>query len=198
MKLGQTMERILLTLFIAAVLGQQCKGAKLASSPDGNWSVETITQDTKPAVAIFNSRGHPVVVIDRDTTGSKLVRVKWSPDSKQVVLLDQAPLGSGIVAAWFDGAKWHATVESDSDLSDVEALANSHGINGDVKAEERMLGDWIFPDTIQIRGTLRYMGGKRFLYSYNLQIIPGSYPVNRSGFETGGLKATSFRKGEQS
>jgi hypothetical protein len=61
-----------------------------------------------------------------------------------------------------------------------------------------MLRDWIFPDTIQIRGTLRYMGGKRFLYSYNLQIIPGSYPVNRNGFETGGLKATSFREGEQS
>ena len=187
------MKRILLTLFIAAVLGQQCKGAKLASSPDGNWSVETITQDTKPAVAIFNSRGHPVVVIDRDTTGSKLVRAKWSPDSKQVVLLDQAPLGSGIVAAWFDGAKWHATVEQDRDLSDVEALADRRGINGDVKAEERMLGDWIFPDTIQIRGTLRYMGGKKFLYSYNLQIIPGSYAVNRSGFETGGLKASNFQ-----
>jgi len=188
------MNGILFTLFVAAILGQYCRAAKLGSSSDGKWSVETITRDTKPAVAIFDSRGNPVIIVDSDTTGSKLVRAKWSPDSKQVVLLDQAPLGSGIIAAWFDGAKWHVTVEPDSDLGAVEALAKKHGINGDLKAEERMLGDWITPGTIHIRGAVRYMSGKKFFYSYNLQIVPGSYAVNRSGFETGGLNATSFRE----
>ena len=188
------MKRISLIVLVAAIPGQFCQAAKLVSSPNGNWNVETTTHGTNLAVAIFNTAGRPVTVIDRDTTGSKSVSAKWAPDSKQVVLLDQAALGSGIVAAWFDGDKWHATVEPDSDLSAVEDLAKSNGINGEVKAEERSLGDWISPDTIQIRGTLHYQSGKVFSYSYKLQIIPGSYSVNRGGFETGGLKATDFRK----
>jgi hypothetical protein len=188
------MQKIFLILMFAA-LGQWCKAAKLVTAPDGRWSIQITNLESKPAIAIFNSSGRPVVIVDRDTTGSTQFAAKWSPDSNKVVLLDQAPLGSGITAAWFDGTKWHATVEPDSDLSQAEALANSQGITGDVKAEERTLGDWISPDTIQIRGKLRYLGGKQFPYSYNLQIIPGSYTTNRGSFETGGLKASHFQAG---
>lgn len=163
----------------------------LAGSPDGNWMVETTAQDAK--AAIFNSAGQAVVILDRDLTGPKQLNAKWSGDSRAVVLLDQAPRGSGIIAAWSDGGKWHATVESDSDVDRAQALAKSQGIEGVVKAEDRTLGDWISHDTIQIRGTLHYLGGKEFAYTYNLQVVPGSYAVNRGGFETGGLKASNFQ-----
>lgn len=169
--------------------------AEQITSPDGRWTIRTTTGETNPAVAIFNTDGRPVAIIDRDTTGSKRVAAKWSSDSNKVVLLDQAPLGSGIIAAWFDGTNWHAAAEPDNDLRQAEALAKSQGLRGDVKAEQRELGDWISPDIVQIRGTLRYLGGKEFPYSYNLQIVPGYYSLNHGGLETGGLKAFHFHAG---
>ena len=184
------MKRIALALLIVTILSQYCQAAKLADSPDGKWSIQTTTQGS---VAIFSSAGDPVIAIDRGTTGSERLRAKWSGDSKSVILLDQAPLGSGISGAWFDGARWHATVESDSDLNQAKALAKSQVVSGEVKAEDRELGDWLSRDTIQIRGSLRYLGGEKFSYSYDLQIVPGSYALNRGGFETGGLKASNFQ-----
>jgi len=183
------MKRIALALLIVTILSRYCQAAKLADSPDGKWTIQTTTQGS---VAIFNSAGDPAIAIDRGTTGSERLRAKWSSDSKAVILLDQAPRGSGITAAWFDGAIWHATVEPDSDLGQAEALAHK-GISGYLKAEERTLGDWISADTIQVRGSLRYLGGEKFSYSYDLQIVPGSYALNRGGFETGGLKASNFQ-----
>jgi hypothetical protein len=181
-----------LLLFSVLLLTQYCQAITIANSPDGKWSIQSTTQD---AIAIFNSAGRPVTILDRDINGSRHLRAKWSSDSKSVVLLDQAPLGSGIIAAWFDGTRWHPTVEPDTDIDQAEALAKSQGITGEVKAEERGLGSWVSTDTIQLHGLLRYLGGKEFPYSYTLRIIPGSYPVNRGGFETGGLKASNFQAG---
>ena len=187
------MDKIWSIFVFTVAFSQYCRASGLADSPDGKWSIQTTREKTLPAVALLNSGGRPQVVIDRDTTGSKRLTAGWSPDSQKVVLLDQAPLGSGITAAWYDGTRWHASVESDSDLEQAQQLARSQGINGQLKAEQRTLGNWISGDTVQIQGTLRYLGGQEFSYSYNLQIVPGSYPMNRGGFETGGLKATAFR-----
>jgi hypothetical protein len=186
-------KKILATMVLGTILTQCCQAAMLAASPDGNWRVQTTAGDT---VAIFNSGGQPVITLDRGIKGPKQLNVKWSGDSQAVVLLDQAPLGSGIIAAWSDGAKWHATVELDSDIKQVEALAEARGVSGELKAEQRTLGDWISPDTIQVHGILRYLGGKEFPYTYTLEVVPGSYGVNRGGFETGGLKASNFRPGK--
>jgi hypothetical protein len=188
------MKNVLLPLFFVA-LSQLCQASDLVSSPDRRWTLQTTTREGNPAIAIFDSDDRPAVILYRDTTGDGEVVAKWSADSKKVVLLAQAPLGSGITAAWFDGTNWHATTEPDNDLSHAKALAKIQVVTGDVKAEERALGDWISPDTIQIHGTLRYMDGKEFPYSYELQIIPGTYPVNRGGFETGGLQAFHFQAG---
>jgi hypothetical protein len=177
-------------LFFVLLFTQYSQAINLGDSPDGNWSIQSTAQD---AIAIFNSAGRPVTILDRGINASRRFRAKWSGDSKSVVLLDQAPLGSGIIAAWFDGSRWHPTVEPDTDIDQAEALAESQGIHGEVKAEERGLENWISPDSIQLHGVLRYLGGKEFPYSYTLQIIPGSYPVNRGGFETGGLKASNFQ-----
>jgi hypothetical protein len=182
------MNRIPVVLVLAAMFSQP-------GSPDGKWRIQSVSQDRKPVIAICDATGNPVGVIDRDTKGSQGISAKWSSDSRGVVLLDQAPLGSGISAAWFDGGKWHATVESDTDVDRAEALAKSQGVGGVLKAEDRALGDWISRDTIQVHGTLHYLSGKKFSYSYDLQIVPGSYSLNRGGFETGGLKASNFRAG---
>jgi hypothetical protein len=174
-------------------LSQYSKAAIRIGSPDGKWLIQSATQDAGPVIAICNSAGAPLVILDRDTKGSQALSAKWSADSKSAILLDQAPLGSGISAAWFDGARWHASVESDADVDRAEALAKSQGIDGAVKAETRTLGDWISQDTIRILGTLHYLGGETFSYSYDLQIVPGSYALNRGGFETGWLKASNFQ-----
>jgi len=166
-----------------------------AGSPDGKWCIRSVSHDKKPVIAICDAAGNLVVVIDRDTNNFQDISAKWASDSKGAVLLDQAPLGSGISAAWFDGTKWHPTVESDSDVDRAETLAKNQGVGGVVKAEDRALGDWISQDTIQVHGTLHYLSGEKFSYSYDLQIVPGSYSLNRGGFETGGLKASNFRAG---
>jgi hypothetical protein len=182
------MNRIPIVLLLAVMFSQ-------AGSPDGKWRIQSVSQDKRPVIAICDAAGKPVVVIDRDINGSQGISAKWSGDSKGVVVLDQARLGSGISAAWFDGAKWHATVESDSDVDRAEELAKNHGAGGVVKAEDRTLGDWISQDTIQVHGMLHCLSGEKFSYSYDLQIVPGSYSLNRGGFETGGLKASNFRAG---
>ena len=179
-----------------AFVSQFCQAAKTVQSPDGTWNVATVLQDDKPAIALFSAGGsQPETILDRDASYDTRVDVKWSDDSRRVFVLQHFPNGTGIDAAWFDGSKWHRTFEPDSDFAPLMALVDKEGLRGSYRSDTAELGKWISPDTIEVSGTLGYMGKKATYsipYSYHLQIVLGSYGLNALGYDLGGLKASGY------
>jgi len=188
------MNRELFFILALAFVSQFSRAAKTVQSPDGSWNVATVLQDDKRAIALFRAGGsQPETILDRDASYDTRVDVKWSEDSRRVFVLQHFPNGTGIDAAWFDGSKWHRTFEPDNDFAPLMALVDKEGLKGSYRSDTAELGKWISPDTIEVSGTLGYMGKKApysIPYSYHLQIVPGSYGLNALGYDLGGLKAS--------
>jgi hypothetical protein len=195
------MQRILLLLLLCAV-GDNCLAAKQVNSPDGAWTLKrmplkTLTGESTDGIGLFSTAGGEAATIPVKTSNYVTrVTIRWSPDSRTVALAERYARGTLITAAWFDGQKWHSTIQEDRDLDPL--LAKAAGLGSKrrgYKTETADLGKWLSSDTIEVHGVLGYIGYPDISYTYLMQIVPGSYPVSgvlSGGYEVGALKCSDY------
>jgi hypothetical protein len=195
------MKRLLVFFFLLAV-DQSCEAVKQVDSPDGNWTLKTLplktlTGDDTQGIGLFaTSGGEPATIVVKTLNYVDGVTIRWSEDSKKVVVAERYPRGVLITAAWFDGGKWHSTIQEDGDVDSLLTKAEELGSKKrGYKTETAEFGKWISPDTIEVHGVLGYHGYPHISYSYHMQIAPGSYPVSgvlSGGYEVGALKYSDY------
>jgi hypothetical protein len=154
--------------------------AKDVHSPDGQWAVRA-----EKAISLVDSGGQEILTLVRDTTGDVKVEVAWSPDSRHVVVVENAARGSGIVAAWRDDA-WHKTLQLDSQEGAFIDREQSR-FHGRLVAEHRNLHGWVTPSAVLVEGDLAFSSGAKSRYGYTLEFrqVPGR--LDRGGYEEGQL-----------
>jgi hypothetical protein len=194
--------KTLWVLFFLLAVDQSCEAAKQVDSPDGNWTLKTVplktlTGDETQGIGLFaTSGGEPATIVVKTLNYVDGVTIRWSEDSKRVVVVERYPRGVLITAAWFDGGKWHSTIQEDRDVGSLLTKAEELGSKKrGYKTQTAEFGKWISPDTIEVHGFLGYHGYPNISYSYHMQIVPGSYPVSgvlSGGYEVGALKYSDY------
>jgi hypothetical protein len=195
------MKRVLLCVFLTAV-GHYCEAAKQVDSPNGDWTLKTVllktlTGDNTRGIGLFPTGGSdPATIVVKTLNYVNGVTIRWSEDSTKVVVAERYPRSALITAAWFDGGKWHSTIQEDRDVDPLLAKAEELGSKRrGYKTQTAELGKWIAPDTIEVHGVLGYRGYPNISYWYNMQIVPGTYPVSgvlSGGYEVGALKFSDY------
>jgi hypothetical protein len=158
--------------------------AETVRSPDGRFAVET-----GRGIEVVDSTGQTVLGLVPSLNGANKVEVAWSPDSRRVVIATNAARGSGVMAAWREGAAWHKTVEPDSE-SGFDRLVRGHGR---LVSEHRSLGGWVSADALTVTGALIFANGRREAYRYTLTFGAAPGGLDRGGFQEGALRATNYR-----
>jgi hypothetical protein len=159
--------------------------AETVRSPDGRFAIET-----GPGIEVVDSTGQTALSLVPSLNGANKVEVAWSPDSRRVVIATNAARGSGVMAAWREGAAWHKTVEPDSE-SGFDRLVKGHGR---LVAEHRSLGGWVSADALTVTGELIFASGRREAYRYTLTFVSSSSAgLNRGGFEQGVLVGANYK-----
>ena len=160
--------------------------ADVVGSPDRRFAVQVGS-----SVDVVDAEGQNEVRLVARVTGAQRVDVRWSPDSTRVVVAVDYPRGSGIFAAWNDGAAWHKTLEPDE--LPVARVARAAGVTGRLVAEQRGLGDWVSPVALTVNGELAFSGGQKVAYAYTLAFVATAGTPDRGGYEEGVLKGLSYR-----
>ena len=191
-----------LIFIVLLVVGHYCQAAKQVDSPDGAWTLKrmplkTLTGEATEGIGVFSTAGGEAATIPVKTLNYVTsVTIRWAPDSRIVAVAEHFARSALITAAWFDGEKWHSTIQEDRDLDPLLAKAEELGSKRrGYKTETADLGKWISSDTIQVHGVLGYIGYPDISYSYHMQIVPGSYPVSgvlSGGYEVGALKFSDY------
>jgi hypothetical protein len=154
--------------------------AETTFSPDGKHS---ISMEGK-AIALVDSSGQTVLVLDKDVTGIRQLLVAWSPDSDRVVIAEDFDKGSGVFAAWRDGSAWLKSVQMDADAAPlIKSCERQTG--GKLVSESRALGSWISAKAIKVDGLMTFSNSKRVKYSYTLEFRPGLGQMDRGGYLEG-------------
>ena len=195
------MKRVLLFVLLTAV-SQFGQAAKQVDSPDRKWTLKavplkTLTGDKTQGIGLFpTGGGEPATIVVKTLEYVTGVTIKWSEDSTKVVVAERYPRSALITAAWLDGGKWHSSIQEDRDVDPLLAKAEELGSKRrGYKTQTAELGKWITPDTIEVHGVLGYLGYPDISYSYNMQIVPGTYPVSgvlSGGYEVGALKFSDY------
>jgi hypothetical protein len=153
------------------MMGTFSSNAGEPTSPDGLFSV----QSSRSAVSLVDSKGLPVVTLRRSTTPGTTIDVSWARTSKRVVVIINNPLGSAIVGAWNEdnGATWRLAQEPDSDLVTIANQAQRKA-ESRLIAESFTLGDWVAPNELQVKGSMKFGNQRQAEFSYVLAFASGS------------------------
>lgn len=165
------MKRIVIWTAAALMMGALGSSAGEPTSPDGLFSV----QSSRSAVSLVDSKGLPVVILRRSTTPGTTIEVSWSRTSKRLVVVTNSPLGSAIVGAWTEdnGATWRLAQEPDADLVTIANQAQRDA-KSRLIAESFTLGDWISPDELQVKGSMKFGNHRQAEFSYVLAFTSGA------------------------
>jgi hypothetical protein len=160
--------------------------AKDVRSPDGQFAVRA-----EATISLVDASGASILTLVRDTSGDAKVEVAWSPDSHNVVVVENSVRGSGIVAAWKDEA-WHKTIELDEDQAGI-VQAEQVRFRSRLVAEHRKLEGWISPSEVAVKGEMTFSSGGKYTYGYTLVFRPGPGRLDRGGYEEGELIGRDYR-----
>ena len=159
---------------------------KQIPAPDGAYVLEI--GDT---VRVLNSGGSPSLTLASNLEGVQRVDAKWSPDSRQVVVVISYARGSGVEAAYMDGSGWHKALQPDTDLP-TDELSRQAGVSGRLVSQSCRLGDWIDSRRIRITGELIFSGQNKAPYGYTLVFTNEPGHLDRGGFEEGVIKGIEY------
>jgi hypothetical protein len=172
----------------AALLLTVSVRALQTASPDGQFEVKT----GPSSIEVLNASGEPVLLLQKRTIGNPRVEVAWSPDGRRVVVAENFPCGSEVLAAWREGNVWHRGLEGDEGLEGLGRALQRQGL-GRVVAEHRTLKGWVSPDALEVTGEMTLSGGRRVAYAYTLRFVSAPGHLDRGGYEEGVIKGTNYR-----
>jgi hypothetical protein len=165
------MKRVIIWTAAALMMSALRSNAGEPTSPDGLFSV----QSSRSAVSLVDSKGLPVVTLRRSTTPGTTIDVSWARTSKRLIVITNNPLGSAIVGAWTEdnGATWRLAQEPDADLVTMANQAQ-RSAESRLIAESFTLGDWVSPDELQVKGSMKFGNHRQAEFSYVLAFASGS------------------------
>jgi hypothetical protein len=175
------------SIIAALLLSVLSSYARDLHSPDGKFAVRA-----EASISLIDSSGQPILTLVRNTSGDTKVEVAWSPDSRHVVVVENSHIGSGIVAAWSDGANWHKTIQMDQDQAGI-VRAGQAQFHGRLVAEHRKLDGWVTPREVLVKGEMVFSNGGKCNYGYTLAFRTGEQVrLDRGGYEEGELVGTNY------
>ena len=155
-------------------------------APSGAYLLEIDDQ-----IRVTDPNGLNLLTLAGSLEGVQSVEAKWSPDSQRVVVVINYGRGSGVEAAYFDGAGWHKTLQPDSDLP-VNELARQGGASGRLAAQHCRLGDWLDGQRIAVTGELVFSSQKHVPYGYTLIFTGAPTHLDPGGFEEGAIEGVGY------
>jgi hypothetical protein len=185
------MKPYLLCVLVAVFLSTFCSAEdsiihRDTPAPNGSCVLELYDQ-----IQLVDQSGLSLLTFTKSLEGVQSVDVKWSTDSRRVVVAVNYDRGSVIEAGYFDGSSWRKTLEPDTDLP-ITDLARQGGASGRLLAEHCHLEEWLDPNRIAVRGELIFSQQKRVPYAYTLVFTDGPTRLDPGGFQEGAIKGVGY------